>query len=41
VTPRILLFTDPPYNVDYEGYTEDHLTRISHEPSSKKPPTLA
>jgi DNA modification methylase len=20
-----LLFTDPPYNVDYEGYTEDHL----------------
>jgi ParB-like chromosome segregation protein Spo0J len=21
-----LVFTDPPYNVDYEGYTEDHLT---------------
>jgi DNA modification methylase len=21
-----LIFTDPPYNVDYEGYTEDHLT---------------
>jgi DNA modification methylase len=20
-----LVFTDPPYNVDYEGYTEDHL----------------
>jgi DNA modification methylase len=20
-----LIFTDPPYNVDYEGYTEDHL----------------
>ena len=21
-----LVFTDPPYNVDYEGYTEEHLT---------------
>ena len=21
-----LVFTDPPYNVDYEGYTEDRLT---------------
>jgi hypothetical protein len=20
-----LIFIDPPYNVDYEGYTEDHL----------------
>jgi DNA modification methylase len=23
-----LVFTDPPYNVNYEGYTEDHLTII-------------
>jgi site-specific DNA-methyltransferase (adenine-specific) len=21
-----LIFTDPPYNVDYEGYTEDRVT---------------
>ena len=24
--PADLVFTDPPYNVDYEGYTEDRLT---------------
>jgi hypothetical protein len=24
--PADLVFTDPPYNVDYQGYTEDHLT---------------
>jgi DNA modification methylase len=24
--PRTLVFTDPPYNVNYEGYTEDRLT---------------
>jgi hypothetical protein len=27
-----LVFTDPPYNVDYEGYTEDQL-KIRHESS--------
>jgi DNA modification methylase len=24
--PGDLVFTDPPYNVDYQGYTEEHLT---------------
>ena len=34
-SPADMVFTDPPYNVDYEGYTEDKLTiqgdRMSNE----------
>jgi ParB-like chromosome segregation protein Spo0J len=40
-----LVFTDPPYNVDYQGYTEEHLTiqndKMTPEPRGKMTPAGA
>ena len=34
-----LIFTDPPYNVDYEGYTEDKLKIKGDRMSEEQKPS--